>query len=213
MIDGIVDAIVETASPVITRWRTFFLIVSLVLTSPDLDKLFSQDFYLIDLKSLVALFGEILSSSKVVVAFFLAALCYFFLPFVNSYIIKFIISKNISIAGSLVERIECLRGSPKENIERVVEESFDAKKMVAKASIKSIDIYKESAETAFMVCIMYLVLSIYLKVVCIVLAILLVFGYILFAYVISRKILIEYLKNVAPYKVLEDYVKYFILVK
>lgn len=213
MIQGIIDTVIETASPAITKWRSFFLIVSLILVSPELDKLFSQNFYSIDLKSSISLLGELLSSSKALMAAFLALLFYFVIPFINSWMLKYLISKNIPVAESLIDQIEKLRKSPKEDIERIIEESFDGKKAVASSSVKTIDVNKERAEIASMACTMYLVTSLCLGVFNIFVLASLLILYASVAYIISKDILISYLRNVAPYKVLEDYVKYVVLVK
>lgn len=213
MIDGIIDAVIDTASPAITKWRSFFLIVSLILASPVFDKVFSENLYSIDLKSSFFLFGDLLSSSKTLMAAFLALLFYFLVPFFNSWVLKYLVSKNISIAEPLVNQIEKLRKSSKEEIERIIVESFDAKKSIANTSVKTIDSNKERAEIVSMACIMYLVLSMYLGVLNVYFLLVLLIIYAVIAYVISKRILMDYLSNVAPYKVLEDYVKYVVLVK
>lgn len=213
MIDGIIDTVLESASPAITKWRSFFVIVSLILVSPELDKLFSQNLYSIDLKSSVSLFGELLSSSKAIIAAILVFLFYIVIPLVNSRLLKYFISKHISIAEPLINQIENLRKSPKEDIDKIIEESFDAKKAIANASSKSINTQKERAEIVSMACMMYPVLSTYLGFFNVYITISILLSYVFVAYILSKNILIDYLKNVAPYKVLEDYVKYVVLVK
>lgn len=213
MINGIIDTVIDVASPAITKWRSFFLIVSVALMSPDLDKVFSQNLYSIDVKSAVALLADLLSSSKALIASFLALMFYFVIPFINSWILKYIVEKNISVAEPLVNQIEKLRKSPKEEIERIIEESFDAKKAVASSSVKTIDINKERAEIISMACMMYLMPAIYLEVFNVFVFCGLLIAYAIIAYVLAKNILLTYLSNVAPYKVLEDYIKYVVLVK
>lgn len=213
MIDGVISAVIDTASPAITRWRSFFLIASLVLVSPELDKLFSQNLYSIDLKSAVSLLGDLLSSSKAILAAFLALLFYFVVPYINSWVLKYFVSKNILVAEPLINQIEKLRKLPKEDIERVIGESFDAKKSISRSAERAIDVNKERAEIASMACIMYLVTASYLAVFNALFMVGLLITYAVIVYIFSKKILIDYLKNVAPYKVLEDYIKYVVLVK
>lgn len=213
MIDGIIDTVIDTASPAITKWRSFFLIVSLILVSPELENLFSENLYSIDLRSSFSLFADLLSSSKALMAAFLALLFYFLVPFFNSWTLKYLVSKKISVADPLVNQIEKLRKSPKEDIERIIEESFDAKKTIANRSVKTIDTNKERSEIISMACIMYLATSMFLGVFNILVLSGLAIMYAVVAYVVSKKILIDYLSNVAPYRVLEDYVKYVVLVR
>lgn len=213
MIDGIIDTVIDTASPAITKWRSFFLIVSLILVSPELETLFSENLYSIDLRNSFSLFADLLSSSKALMAAFLALLFYFLVPFFNSWTLKYLVSKKISVADPLVNQIEKLRKSPKEDIERIIEESFDAKKTIANRSVKTIDTNKERSEIISMACIMYLATSMFLGVFNILVLSGLAIMYAVVAYVVSKKILIDYLSNVAPYRVLEDYVKYVVLVR
>lgn len=213
MIDGIIDTVIDTASPAITKWRSFFLIVSLILVSPELENLFSENLYSIDLRNSFSLFADLLSSSKALMAAFLALLFYFLVPFFNSWTLKYLVSKKISVADPLVNQIEKLRKSPKEDIERIIEESFDAKKTIANRSVKTIDTNKERSEIISMACIMYLATSMFLGVFNILVLSGLAIMYAVVAYVVSKKILIDYLSNVAPYRVLEDYVKYVVLVR
>ena len=213
MIDGIIDTAIDAASPAITKWRSFFLITSLVLVSPELDKLFSLDFYLVDIKSSVSLLGDLLSSSKLLTAGFLTLFFYFIVPFINSWLLKYFASKSITVAAPLISQIEKLKKYPKAEIESIIGESFEAKKEIAISAGESISTNKERTEIASMACMMYLFSSVYLEVFNYYLFLLLIITYVIFSYFISIKILIDYLKNIAPYKVLEDYVKYVVLVK
>lgn len=213
MIDGIIDTAIDAASPAITKWRSFFLIISLVLVSPELDNLFSQNIYLVDVKSSISLLGDLLSSSRLLIAAFLALFFYFIVPFINSWLLKYFASKNIIVAEPLISQIDKLKKCPKEEIESIIGESFEAKKEIAISADESISANKERTEIASMACMMYLFSSMYLEVFNYYLFLFLLITYVIFSYFISRKILIDYLKSIAPYKVLEDYVKYVVLVK
>ena len=213
MIEGVIAAVVDAASPAITRWRSFFLLVSLVLMSPELESVFSQNILSINLSSVVSLFGDLLSSSKALVAAGLALSFYFFVPLVNSFVLKCAISKSMRAARPLVEQLQELRASPKETIEKIIAESFDAKKETAKASALTIDADKVRAEVLAMACVQYFVAAIFLDVFCFYLFLALLIAYFFSAYILSRRILICYLRDVATYKVLEDYVKYLVLIK
>lgn len=213
MIDGIISAVIDSASPAITRWRTAFVILSLLLVSPKFEKIFALNFLLIDLKESIALFSDLLASSNTLAAVGIVLCFYIILPYVNYAILKFFTFKSVGMAEPLLKKIDQFRKNKKEEIERIIEESFDSKKEVANSSIVLIDKYKEISEIAAMSFAMYAIASFKLSVFNLYIGVFLMIIYIVSSYIVASKILIVYLKFVAPFKVMEDYIKYFILVK
>jgi len=213
MIDGIISSVIESASPAITKWRTSFLLLSLIFLSPELDKLFSVSLLSVDLMQSAAIFGDLLASSKVLFALVLSFFFYIFVPYINYGVLKYFTFKNIGLADPLLVKIDEIRKKKKEDIEKIIEESFDFMKERSKTSAIDIVLYKERSEIVIMSLIMYTISSLYLNVFNIYISVLLFSIYIFSSYISARKILLVYLKDVAPFKVLEDYVKYFVLVK
>jgi hypothetical protein len=213
MIDGIIKSVIDSASPAITKWRTAFLILALIFISPELDELFSVSLLSVNLKQLTLVFGDLLASSKALSALGISCCFYVFVPYVNYGVLRFFISKNIGSAEPLLEKIGEMRKNDKETIENIIEESFDVMKDKSNSSSIKIAQYKELSEISIMSLVMYLVSSLYLDVFNLYFAMMLFSVYVVASYFVSRTILLVYLRDVASFKVIEDYVKYFVLVK
>lgn len=213
MIDSIINSIVETASPAITRWRTAFLIVCLLFVSPKTDKLFALDIESASLAECLSLFAELLSSSVAVIALLVAICFYMVAPYVNYLLLSYLTRKSIPSSKPLLDKVDELRAKDKNDIEKIIEESFDDQEIKAKHSIQLVDKYRLHTELAIMMLFFYMVASLHLHVFNLYVFAASILFYVFICFRSARLILLVYLRDVAPFRVLQDYVKYFVLVK
>lgn len=213
MIDRVINSVLDSASPAITRWRTGFLLVGMIFLSPNLEILFATDLLLMDLEQSFSMLSDLLASSIAVVALALAGCFYILTPYLNYGVLLIFVNSNIQSAEPLLIKLESLRNKNREDIEKIIEESFDLQKGNAKAAEKLIFIYKQRAEIAIMSFMLYTICSLYLDVFSVYIAGGVVFFYLAACYWAARKVLLIYLRDIAPYKMLEDYIRYFVMVK
>lgn len=207
MIDRIVNSIVNSASPAITKLRTIFFTMSLILLSPQLDKIFSIDIISINVEVAVTLLTEVLVSSSILVAFVLCAFSYYILPYTVYFLIRCSIKINAKYASALIDEVENVRNKPKDEIEKLISERFDCQKYLAREAQKDIDKKRNMCEIFIYAPVLYVSTSIYLSVNLISLSLVLFVICGAIVIYISRKILLVYLYAIAPYKIFEDYVE------
>lgn len=213
MIDTIINAVVDSASPAITRCRTAFLVISLVFLSPELDKLLAIDIFSVSLIQSASLFGDLLASSKAVVALGVALCFYIIAPYINYGMLLLFTKKSLSSAQPLLDKLEEIRAKKKDEIEKIIEESFDFHEDKAKSSSERIDRYRQRTEITMMSFVMYMISSLHLEVFNIYFGLAILAFYLVICYWVARNVLLIYIRDVATFKVLQDYVKYFVLVK
>ncbi len=213
MLEGLINSIVESASPAITKWRSFFLVVSLVLTSDDIGVLYSVDLMSVSLDKIISSTASIISNSKLVMFSIFSILFFIIAPYANYFFIHFNVKRTLLHADSLLNSLEVVRKKSKDEMDVLIADTFDSKKREAQKS--ELFISKLKIECELLVCgvFLYLATSIYLHVFNLMFFILVLVVAIVFTWMASRKILVIYLKDIAPYRILEDYIKYFVVVR
>lgn len=213
MIDRIIDSALDTATPSITKWRLAFLFLSLVLFSPKVHILFNENIFKISIENIGKNLTTILLSSNLSTTLLSIILILYVLPELLYFMLRRISEINIKNAEPLINELTKLRARPKNELEEIISSSFDTKQQLAKKSTNNLSNLKDYCEIAFLSPIFYIATSLHLEVFNYILALTIFILSLFIIYYISTKILIVYLRDIAPFRILEDYVKYVILIK
>lgn len=213
MIDHIINSAIDSASPAITRWRIVFCFLSIIFFSPNYYLLFQPLFYELSVQDLSKIIIEIFISTKSWVIAIIIIFVLYIIPTALYYILRKLSSFNVTLAEPLIDELINLRKKPHHELEDLISTYFDTWKETSDRAARSIENKKTYCELSSFVLFFYIAASMYLDVFSFVITSVLATAHICIIFFSSRSILISYLKRIAPFKVLEEHIKYVVLVR
>ena len=202
MIDRIVNSALDSASPLLIRWRVTFFFLSLVYMSPEFEELFRPLFYNLSLSEFWDKVTHVILSNKIWSAFIMAASVFYIIPSLIYYTLRKASSKNIKHAELLVDELVKFRKKTHSEIEDIVATSFEDWKCKALAAERDIEKLKNMCEASVFSALFYTFSSLVLNVLIAPLSITLFVVACGVLYWSSRKILLAYLRNIAMFRIL-----------
>lgn len=211
MFDHVIESIIESASPLITKWRVLFCFLSLVCMSPHFYLLFETSFYKQNIKEFCEKIAEIILATNAWIAILIVITIVHVMPAALSSMLKILSQINIKKASPLIDQLIGLRKKSRNEIESLVATSFDFWKSKSMSATANINAIKEYCEVFSLITAFYITTSSYLAVFNWSVAVATITVFLVAVFFGARKILILYLRDIAPFRVLEDYLKYIIL--
>lgn len=213
MIDRIINSVIDTASPLVTKWRVFFFLSTIFLVSPKFENTFNKDVFTLSISESLKHITEVLSSSSLLVSTIIAVSVFIILPQTLYLIQRKYVSINLGHAAPLVDGLEKLRTSPKSKLEELISSNFDFQKQLANDALRKIEELKKYGEVSFYAPFWYTTISLYLGVNNIFITAILILISLASLHIVARRVLLVYLRDIAPFRILEDYIKYVVLIK
>ena len=105
MLDQAINSALDSASPLITRWRVLFCILTLIFTSPIYSTLLDPPIYHQNIQFFITTLSEVIILNKIWVATSLLIIYFIVVPYAHFIIIKFLSTKNVTYAAPLIEEV------------------------------------------------------------------------------------------------------------
>lgn len=207
MIDRFINSALDSASPAITKWRIIFCFVTMLFFSPNYYSLFQPMFYELSIQELSKTVVDVLLSTRSWVVALIVLFTLYIIPTVLYTTLRALSSLNIHLASPLINELIKLRKKSHHDLETLISTSFDTWKEKSKQAVSHIDNKKRYCELSSLSLVFYVTASLYHDVFNWIIALLLTLIYTVVIFFASRSILLLYLKDIAPYKVLEEYIK------
>jgi len=213
VIDRAINSVIDSASPIISKWRIIFCALTMIFLSPEFSELYYPPFYELSIKELSVKVVDVMVSISTWLAVLVLVCTLYVIPAILFYFLRRLSSMNIRLAEPLIDELISLRKKTREEMEDLIAGYFDEwKERSLRAQLK-IERRKELCEVSILAVFFYITVSLNLGVFNWLISILLVSVFLAVMLWVGYTVLLIYLRDVSPYKILEEYVKYFVLVK